>query len=272
MISRTQPPPPKGQFLLGFVPFFQRELLEWKYEKRGAIALLILLPLLANLLAVGVSRFFAWQTGRPFPVPDLTFMASSASNSLWIMGITLLLSIGIMPKEVEQGTLAWNLTKPLSRVSFLLGKWAAYTLMIWTVGVVLVNLTSFTVAAIGLGGSMPDLGRVLLAQLAGLCGVGFWVLVCILFGLILKDQAAIIAAAAALGLVGFLMPNLALVLPFLFENFSQETLQLITRLYPSNTLDWLTGDSTLLKAIAYFLYIGTMAIVTKRIFDSREYS
>jgi ABC-type transport system involved in multi-copper enzyme maturation permease subunit len=264
----------KKHLLLGFTPFFYKELQEWKYQKQAAIALLILLPLLLSVASVVILRLISWQTGRALPPLDSTIAGSTFANVLWVMPITLLLSIGIIPKEVEQGTLAWNLTKPLSRTAFLLGKWAAYTLLTWLIGVVLINLIALTVTAIGLGWVMPDFRMIVLSHLAALLTIAFWVLVCIFLGLILKDQAAVMAGAVTLGLIGFLLPNLPTILSFLYQ-FDQpfpETWRLLAQLYPSNTPNWFIQSSTLLKPLAYCLYVGGMAIATQFIFDRKEYS
>jgi ABC-2 type transport system permease protein len=276
MISKTSTysASAKGHLLLGFVPFFQKELQAWKYEKQAAIALLFLIPSLLWITSALIIRFIAWQTGRSAPI-DLTLTGSFFANTpLWIMLVTLLLSIGIIPKEMEQGTLAWNLTKPLSRAAFLLGKWAAYSLMIWFVSVVLVSFIGFITTVIILGWATPNFGTILSSQVVALCAIGFWVLVCILFGLLLKDQAAVMAGAIGLGLVGFLLPNVSMLSSFIpsLNEAAQETLKFVAQLYPSNTLDWLTNFSAPFKSIACFLYMSGMAIAAKFIFDRKEYS
>jgi ABC-2 type transport system permease protein len=262
----------KKHLLLGFLPFFQQELQAWKYEKRSAIGFLLLVPSLLGLAVVGGTKFFVWKTGLVLP-PDLA-LVSFASNSFWVIAITLLFSIGIIPKEVEQGTLAWNLTKPLSRTAFLLGKWVAYSLMIWGIGVVLVSLILWVTTVVILGWSTAGLMAILSAQIAALFTIGFWVLVCILFGLILKDQAGIMAGALALGIIGLALPNLSMLSAVIpnFNESAQETLKYVVQFYPSNTTDWLINASTPFKSVAYFLYVAGMAIVTKRIFDRKEYS
>jgi ABC-type transport system involved in multi-copper enzyme maturation permease subunit len=256
------------------VPFFQKELLEWRHEKQAAIALLILLPLLLGLASLGGMRFFSWQTGQPLPPSDLTLAGSFfASSPAWILPITLLLSIGIIPRELDQGTLAWNLTKPLSRSEFLLGKWLSHTLVIWVVGVVFTNVISFVMTAIALGWATPDLIAIVSSHITALCTIAFWVLVCILLGFILKDQAAIIATASSIAAIGFLLPNLPSALGFFMElsESSLETIRLLTQLYPSNTVDWPTQLSTPFKPLAYGLYMAGIAMAIKMIFDRREY-
>jgi ABC-2 type transport system permease protein len=262
----------KKHFLLGFLPFFQQELQAWKYEKRSAIGALVLVPSLLGLAVVSGTKFFVWKTGLSAS-PDLA-LVSAASHSFWVIGITLLLSMGIIPKEIEQGTLAWNLTKPLSRTAFLLGKWAAHSLMIWFIGVVLVSFILWVTTVLVLGWSTAGLMAILSAQIAALFTIGFWVLVCILFGLILKDQAGIMAGALALGIIGLSLPNLSMLSAVIpnFNESAQETLKFVVQFYPSSTTDWLINASTPLKSVAYFFYIAGMAITTKRIFDRKEYS
>jgi ABC-2 type transport system permease protein len=264
----------KKHLLLGFTPFFHKELQEWKYQKKAAIALLILFPLLLSVASVVILRLVSWQTGRALPSVDLTVAGSTFASMFWVIPITLLLSIGIIPKEVDQGTLAWNLTKPLSRTAFLLGKWSAYTLLTWLISVVLINFISFTVTAIGLGWATPDFKMIVLSHLVALLTIAFWVLVCIFLGLILKDQAAIMGSAFTLALIGFSLPNLPTLLSFLhqFDEPFLERWRLAAQLYPSNTSDWFIQSSTPLKPLAYCLYIAGMAIAAQFIFDRKEYS
>lgn len=248
-------------FLLGFRPFLYKELQEWK-QKRAAIAILMAIPLLISIFLVSISKLTASQAGKPLPPVDLALAASSyALNGLWIFSITVLLSIGLIPKELDSGTLAWNLTKPLSRTSFLLGKWLSTTLMTWLIGVVLADLISLIVTAIGLGGTMSNFNEVVTAHLAGFCMIGFWVLFCLLLGMLLKDQASVGAGALMAAISGTLIGTLP-----------NEQLRSIAPFYFSNTVDWAVSLPMGPKLIAYLAYMMGMAIAAKLIFERKEFS
>jgi ABC-2 type transport system permease protein len=251
----------KGIFLLGFLPFFRKELQEWK-RKRLAIALLILLPLLMSIMTVVIAKIVTSEAGQPMPPTDLTSAASSfALNSFWVLLVTILLSIGLIPKEVDGGTLAWNLTKPLSRNSFLLGKWLATTVMVWLIAIALANLLASIVVVIGLGWGSLRFNQVAIAHLVGLCSVGFWVLLSILLGLLVKDQAGVGAGAVMLTVGGLIVSTLP-----------DERLKAFAPFYPSNTLDWAVSSPNVPKLMAYLGYMIGMAIAAKLIFDRKEFS
>lgn len=70
MLSKSSQP---SVFLLGFVPFFRKELQEWK-RKQSAIAVLLLIPLTLGIIAV-----------------VLTKIAATSNPTLGAQGIILLL-------------------------------------------------------------------------------------------------------------------------------------------------------------------------------------
>ncbi|RUS95297.1 hypothetical protein DSM106972_090730 [Dulcicalothrix desertica PCC 7102] len=250
-----------GTFLLGFIPFFNKELKEWK-RKKFTIAILVLIPLLTSIVANVSTSFIVKQSDKPLPPTDLTQVASSYGlNSFWLLPVTILLSIGLISKEVDAGTIAWNLSKPLSRNAFLLSKWLVTTLMTWLIAVVTANIISLVVAVVSLKYTPPRFNEVIIANMAGLYCVAFWVLVCIVLGLLFKNQSSIAAGALMLAVGGFfinIVPN--------------NNLRLFAPYYPSNTVDWLVSSPSIQKAIASFIYVILMAVIAKVIFDSKEYS
>lgn len=141
-----------------------------------------------------------------------------------------MLSIGLIPNEQVFGTLSWNLTKPLSRLSFLLGKWSGNTLVIWFVAVVLADLLLLIVALIGFGGGAFPLGSILLTNLLALLPIAFWVLFCLLAGVLLKEQAAIGATAMVLAAGGAGLSSLQML-------GNQPLIAAIAPYYPTNVID-----------------------------------
>ncbi|NJL21105.1 MAG: ABC transporter permease subunit [Leptolyngbyaceae cyanobacterium SM1_3_5] len=244
-----------GALLLGFQTFLRKEIHEWQ-RKQGAIALLVFLPIVFSALLV----FFAKSTA-PNQLPDLTLAASSYSNNpAWTVPVSVLLSIGLITQELDSGTLSWNLTKPLSRVSFLLGKWLSNTLVIWLFAIVIPNFVSVVISAIGLGWKTPNFGQILAFQVVGFCAVGFWVLLCLFLGVVLKDQASITTGALIVAALGSFLPLIPI-----------EEIKPFAPFYPSNTLDWLVSENRF-KLFAYLVYMAGMAIATKLIFDRKEFS
>lgn len=258
----TQQPthlPQLGAFLLGFRSFFRKEIQEWK-RKQSAIVLLIFLPLVFSLVASVLAKLVV-SSSEQLPPPNLALAASLYSNNpAWTVPATVLLSIGLIPKELDTGTLSWNLTKPLSRISFLLGKWLSTTLIIWLFAVLIANFSAFVISAILLGWETPDFGQIFASQVVGFCAVGFWVLLCLFLGMLLGDQAAIATGASFTAAIGFFLPLSPV-----------QQMRQFAPFFPSNTVDWLISENRF-KLLAYLVYMAGMAIAAKWIFDRKEFS
>jgi ABC-2 type transport system permease protein len=250
----------QGTFLLGFIPFFDKELKEWK-RKKVAIAILMLIPLLTAIVTTVSTNFIVSQTGKPLPPIDLTQVASTYGvNSFWLLPVTILLSTGLISREVDAGTIYWNLSKPLSRNAFLLNKWLVTTLMTWFIAVIIANIISLFIAIASLKYTPLRLNEVIAANLAGLCCIAFWVLVCILLSMLVKDQSSVTTGALMLAVGGFVITTLP-----------NKDVKLMAPFYPSNTVDWLVTAPNIPKAIAYFIYVIAMVIITKLLFDDKEF-
>jgi ABC-2 type transport system permease protein len=227
-------------------------------QKRSAIITLITIPLLMSFILVLLTKYLSLKAA----IADLTSVSTSfAVNSFWVSSVAILLSIGLIPKEVDSGTMAWNLTKALSRTSFLLGKWLATTLMTWLIAIVLANFIALLVNIILFGWTTLRFNEVITAHFAAFCHIGFWVLLSLLLGLLLKDQAAVGAGAIILSVCGNLLPYLP-----------DERWRWIIPFYPTNTVDWALSSDATTKLIAYFVYMLGMAIAAKFIFDRKEFS
>lgn len=259
--------------LLGFVPFFRKELQEWK-SKKSAIAVLILAPLILSIGAVLLVRMFdqglSSSTSQAASSADHLVFAGTAfsTTQLWVYAVTILLSIGLIPKEKDAGTLAWNLTKPLSRPALLLAKWLVNTAAIWLIAVVLADLIALVIVAIGLGLAPFSISTVLLENALALLPIGFWVLFCLLFGFLLKNQAAIGACAVFLIAVGMGISSFGIV-------GNQPFFTAISPYYPTNAIEgFITPENSfnLTRFLLYLAYMTVMAIAAGWVFDRKEFS
>ncbi len=77
----------------------------------------------------------------------------------WVMLAGIFASIGMLTQERETGTLAWTLSKPISRSSVLLAKWTAAVLAL-AVFAVMLPLTWMVVLSTLTYGNVPDLAAV----------------------------------------------------------------------------------------------------------------
>ncbi len=141
--------------LLGFQPFFRKELTSW-WQSRAA---LITFGAVGALATVGTlaTRIDQWLGGVPSPdMLDPTANILNGRLEQWVTVAAILTSIGILTQERATGTLAWTLSKPVSRTSVLLAKWAAGLVMLSIFSVILPLVLATVVATLAYG-SVPEL-------------------------------------------------------------------------------------------------------------------
>jgi hypothetical protein len=141
--------------LLGFQPFFRKELAAW-WQSRAA---LVTVGAVGALATVGTLATRIDELAGGIPSPD---MLAPTANVLggqfhqWVSMAAILATIGTLTHERATGTLAWTLSKPISRTSVLLAKWAAAVVMLGVFAVVLPLGISTVVATLAYG-SAPEL-------------------------------------------------------------------------------------------------------------------
>lgn len=188
----------------GFGNMFKKELRSWFRTPRGLILAVTNSALLAGLVALlAVALQFdptgeARGQGAQFAV-----IVPQMLSGLLILS-AVIACMGDVVEEKKSGTAAWILSKPASRVGFILSKAIAATLAVLSLGVLVPGLIGLGASSLLLGTAFP-LDRIA----AGLALIGgFFVVIVaatILLGVIFKDQRGV--AAVGLGIV--LVPALA---------------------------------------------------------------
>lgn len=144
--------------LLGFTPFLRKELTEW-WQRRAALVTFVVV---ATLGTIGTLATRIDQAGGGVPTSgmlDATFNIFGSKIDEWVMLAGIFASIGMLTQERETGTLAWTLSKPISRSSVLLAKWTAAVLAL-AVFAVMLPLTWMVVLSTLTYGNVPDLAAV----------------------------------------------------------------------------------------------------------------
>lgn len=122
----------------GFIAVLGKELREqWRtYRFLVALALIGLFGLLSPLMAYFMPEMFKMIPGGEafvgmIPAPTVTDALGQyiKNTSQFAIILAILLPMGAVVQEKEKGTAALMLSKPLPRGSFLLAKFAAYTLV-----------------------------------------------------------------------------------------------------------------------------------------------
>jgi len=191
-MTATSPP------LRGFQPFFRKELSEW-WRRRAALVVFLAVGGLGTLgtLATRIDELFG---GAPTAgMLDPTANVLAALFHQWILFAGIFASIGMLTQERALGTLAWTLSKPISRASVLFAKWTAAVAVLALVAVALPLALSVGVATWSYG-SAPDLGSVARFGLVLLALPAFFVALNLALATRINSQAAI--AAIALGVLG----------------------------------------------------------------------
>ena len=199
---------PGAGALMGFSQFFRKEISEWLASRRALVVFAVTSFLVAGTTVAPWLQATLPGSDAEAPassvVMDPTINLVGANWNQWLTYIAIFAAMGLLAGERDKGTLAWSLSKPLSRPALLLAKWSAGTLVYAVVGVVLPMLVGIAVAAAAYG-SLPDLMTVALFSLAMLSLPAFYIALSIALGTRIQSQAAV----AGIGLAASFLPALA---------------------------------------------------------------
>lgn len=217
----TEPAQASGGALVGFAAFFRKEL-QWWWSGRAAIVVFAIATLLGGLSVLGdrLTLTIATAQGQPIPAGaitlDPTLNVLNAQWDQWLVFITIFVSMGLLTTERASGTLAWSLSKPLSRTSLLLAKWSAALSMLWIFGIALPMAVGTALAPFAYGG-LPDVGRVATLAVLMLSLPAFFLAITLCLATWIRSQAGIAGIAFAVAavplVVGMFLPSVAQLWP-----------------------------------------------------------
>lgn len=204
--------------LEGVRPFLVKELREWVRSRRGLWVALTATPMMIlNTLGPKIGEIAARSDGQPVP-PGLSFDPTInvlARWPQWIWLYAILAGFSLLIGERDRGTLAWSLSKPLSRSGLLLGKWIAATIMFTVFGIVIPMVASVVAAAIAYG--PPDLGAIAFGTLLLVATPAFFVALTLALATYLPSPAGVAGAGIGVALapvfIGALLPWVADLFP-----------------------------------------------------------
>ena len=179
----------------GFGPYLRKELREW-WKSRAALVTLVAVAAL-GIIGTLAARIDEWIGGSPtLGTLEPTANVLGAKFDQWILFTCIFASIGLLTQERASGTLAWTLSKPMSRRWLLVAKWTAAMVMLALFAVVLPLAVSVAVATWSYGG-VPDLASVARYGLVLLGLPAFFVALNLALATRVNSQAAIAAVAFA---------------------------------------------------------------------------
>lgn len=201
--------------MTGLATLLRKELLEsWRTMRLPVIAGLFLFvglssPLLARFLPEIIELAAGDLAGSiPIPPPTAADAVDQLQKNLGQFGAlaAIVLAMGSVAGEIDRGTAAFVLVRPVGRSAFLVAKAVSIGLVL-AVGVALAVIVAWIYTAI-LFEPPPIGGWVALAVLSWL-GLAVWAAITFLASAVTGSAAA----AAGLGFVGLLVLSIAAVVP-----------------------------------------------------------
>ncbi len=245
--------------LLGLRNVIRKDLSEWLHARRPWIVLGVTTFVFA--LAAANARITEWAA-RSFPAdpadgPAKVLSVQPLDNVLFALGTqfialaVIFATMSLLLAERDSGTLAWTISKPVSRTSVLASKWLTATLVLWVVAVI-IPLTVTTALVTVLYG-LPDLATVIALGLTLVTVPAFFVAVALAAATVVPSQAAVgaigIAVLAAPLIVGGVVPVLA---PF----------------FPGSIFDWSVaistgGPASLVTPVAWLVGLVVLLVLAR---------
>jgi ABC-2 type transport system permease protein len=219
---------PSASHFAGLRSLLRKERTEWFRGRRAWVVMIV------TTLFMALSASIAWfnTTMRDaFPTPDAPPLPPVSmdpiDNLLTAIGfpiftfVTILAVAGLVSRERESGTLAWVASKPVTRSTIWLAKWAmaAVTLGVMVAAVPLAVTAALVAALYG----MPDVALVVALGIGMVATVVFYAAVVLAIGTVLPSQAAV--AGVAIGIT--FLPNIVGLIPLP-----------LTQLLPDSILPW----------------------------------
>ena len=182
--------------LLGLGNLVRKDLAEWLHGKRPWVVLGVTTFVFA--LAAANARITEWAA-RSFPAepgdgPAKVLSVQPLDNLVFAIGTQFIVlaaifaTMSLLLAERDSGTLAWTISKPVSRTSVLVSKWLTSTLILWVAAVVIPWFTTALVTALY---GVPDLAVVIALGVTLITVPAFFVAVALAAATFVPSQAAV---------------------------------------------------------------------------------
>lgn len=213
---------------LGFGTFLRKEFTDWLRGRRaivvGAVAtVLATLGALSAWLETTVGDINIGDGAAVVDAVDRVDPTDPTITSLALFGppivafLAIVATMSLFPTERDTGTLAWSITKPLSRTSIVLAKWLAAIVAFGVVALAVPIAVAGLASTLAYGG-MPDIATVAAVTALHLTVPILYIGITVTAGTVLSSQAGIAGIATFVLLVpsligGFLPPAIMEALP-----------------------------------------------------------
>jgi ABC-type transport system involved in multi-copper enzyme maturation permease subunit len=166
--------------------------------------------------------------------------------------------MSLLVGERDSGTLAWTISKPVSRTSVLVSKWLTSTLVLW-VAAVAIPLALTTVIVTVLYG-LPDLATVATLGVSLATVPALFVAIALTAATFVPSQAGV----AAIGLTLFAAPQVV-----------GGVLPSLTPFFPTSIFDWAIqastgGPASLATPVAWLSGLAILFVLARRRLDAMD--
>ena len=194
--------------LAGFGPLFRKELREWAHSKRIWVIVAATTAFMVLTAANGAITSWIVTNVPGGEVPDgpivldpLANFFAAISSQIFVI-VAIFAGMSLLIGERDRGTLSWVASKPVSRASIWLSKWAAASIVLSIVAGLIPMVATFALATALYGPVGID--ALVFAAIGATASITFMVAVVLAASVIVSNQAAV----AAIGFVVFFLPQL----------------------------------------------------------------
>src|SRR4051794_14324688 len=215
--------------LLGLRNLVRKDLSEWAHGKRAWIVMAVVTTVFAFAAANGWISDWAARSlpAEPGDGPAKAVSLLPLDNVLFAIGTqfialaVIFATMSLLIAERDSGTLAWTVSKPVSRTSVLVSKWLTATVIVWVTAVV-IPLALTTVVVSVLYGA-PDLGVVAGLAVSLITVPALFIGIALTASTFVPNQAAV----AAIGLTVLAVPPIV-----------GGIVPALTPFFPTSIFDW----------------------------------
>jgi ABC-2 type transport system permease protein len=246
--------------LLGLGNLLRKDFAEWVHGKRPWVVLGVTTSVFA--LAAANARITEWAV-RSFPAesgdgPAKILSVLPLDNVLFAIGTQFIVlavifaTMSLLLAERDSGTLAWTISKPVSRTSVLVSKWLTSTLILWVAAVVIP--LALTTALVTLLYGLPDLAIVVALGATLITVPAFFVAVALTVATFVPSQAAV----GAIGVAIFVAPQIV-----------GGVVPAVTPFFPSSIFDWAVGVSigasaSVVTPVAWLVGLAVLFVLARQ--------
>lgn len=245
--------------LLGLGNLVRKDVADWLHSKRPWVVLVVTTSVFA--LAAANARITEWAArsfaADPADGPARVLSVQPLDNLLFAIGTQFIFlavifaTMSLLLAERDSGTLAWTISKPVSRTSVLVSKWLISTLILWVAAVVVPLMITTGLVTVLYG--VPDLASVIALGVALITVPAFFVAVALTAAAFVPSQAAV----GAIGVAVFVAPQII-----------GGVVPAVTPFFPGSIFDWAVafstgGPASLVTPIAWLVGLAVLFVLAR---------